>query len=144
VADVRTVKSFCRTCTAICGILVDVDDETDEVLRVRGDADHPFSHGYTCAKGRALPQIHHHRDRIERPMMRIDGQLQHTTWEAALDDLADRLRSIIDEHGPASVGVYHGHHGANVNLLSDKDVIDPVTGMVRYSGIPISVEPALT
>jgi anaerobic selenocysteine-containing dehydrogenase len=41
------------------------------------------------------------------------------------------------------VSIPHGHHGANVNLLSDKDVIDPVTGMVRYSGIPISVEPAL-
>ena len=39
------------------------------------------------------------------------------------------------------VSVPHGHHGANVNLLSDKDILDPVTGMVRYSGIPVSVEP---
>ena len=106
--DVRTVKSFCRICTAICGVLVDVDDDSNEVLRVRGDPDHPFSHGYTCAKGRALPAIHHHPDRIEQPMMRIDGELQPTTWDACLDDLGDRLRSIIDEHGPASVGVYFG------------------------------------
>jgi len=108
VPDVRTVKSFCRICTAICGVLVDVDDDSNEVLRVRGDPDHPFSHGYTCAKGRALPAIHHHPDRIEQPMMRIDGELQPTTWDACLDDLGDRLRSIIDEHGPASVGVYFG------------------------------------
>ena len=40
------------------------------------------------------------------------------------------------------VSIPHGHHGANVNVLTDKDVIDPVTGMVRYSGIPVSVEPA--
>ena len=52
--DVRTVRSFCRICTAVCGILVDVAG--DEVVRVRGDRDHPFSHGYTCPKGRALPQ----------------------------------------------------------------------------------------
>ena len=104
----RTVKSFCRICTAICGILVDVDAESDEVLRVRGDPDHPLSHGYTCAKGRALPAIHHHPDRIEQPMMRVDGELQPSAWEVCLDDLADRLRSIIDEHGPASVGVYFG------------------------------------
>jgi anaerobic selenocysteine-containing dehydrogenase len=39
------------------------------------------------------------------------------------------------------VSIPHGHYGANVNLLSDKDVIDPVTGMVRYSGIPVSIEP---
>jgi anaerobic selenocysteine-containing dehydrogenase len=40
------------------------------------------------------------------------------------------------------VSVPHGHYDTNVNLLSDKDVIDPVTGMVRYSCTPISVEPA--
>jgi len=105
-ADVRTVHSFCRICTAVCGILVDVEGDT--VVRVRGDKDHPMSHGYTCPKGRALPAIHHHPDRIERPMMRVDGELRPTTWEACLDDLGERVRAIIDRHGPESVGVYFG------------------------------------
>ena len=70
----RVVKSFCRICTAVCGILVEV--EGDHVVKVRGDADHPLSHGYTCAKGRALPQVHHHPDRIERPLLRRDGALE--------------------------------------------------------------------
>ena len=61
----QTVRSFCRVCTSVCGILVDV--EGDEVIRVRGDQDHPFSRGYTCAKGRALPLLHHHPDRLETP-----------------------------------------------------------------------------
>jgi anaerobic selenocysteine-containing dehydrogenase len=56
--DVRIARSFCRICTAVYGILVEVSD--DQVVRVRGDQEHPFSHGYTCAKGRALPQMHHH------------------------------------------------------------------------------------
>jgi anaerobic selenocysteine-containing dehydrogenase len=104
--EVRTVQSFCRICTAICGILVDVSG--DEVVRVRGDQEHPMSHGYTCAKGRALPKIHHHPDRIEQPMMRVDGQLQPVTWEACLDDLGGRLRAIIEEGGPDAIGVYFG------------------------------------
>ena len=58
----QTVRSFCRVCTSVCGILVDIDG--DEVIRVRGDQEHPFSHGYTCAKGRALPLLHHHPDRL--------------------------------------------------------------------------------
>jgi anaerobic selenocysteine-containing dehydrogenase len=37
------------------------------------------------------------------------------------------------------VSVPHGHHDANVNALTDKDEIDPVTGMVRYSGVPVTV-----
>jgi anaerobic selenocysteine-containing dehydrogenase len=105
-AETRAVRSFCRICTAICGIVVDVSG--DQVLRVRGDPDHPLSHGYTCAKGRALPGIHHHPDRIERPMMRVDGQLQPATWEACLDDLGNRVRAIVERHGPQAVGVYFG------------------------------------
>jgi anaerobic selenocysteine-containing dehydrogenase len=100
----ETVRSFCRVCTSVCGILVDVDG--DQVLRVRGDQDHPFSRGYTCAKGRALPQLHHHPDRLERPQMRIDGRLEDTTWDACLDDLGARVKDIIDRHGPASVAFY--------------------------------------
>jgi anaerobic selenocysteine-containing dehydrogenase len=102
----RTVRSFCRICTAVCGILVDV--EGDQVVSVRGDKEHPLSHGYTCPKGRSLPAMHHHPDRIEGPMMRINGTLQATTWDACLDDLARRLRGIIDTYGPASVGVFFG------------------------------------
>ena len=40
------------------------------------------------------------------------------------------------------VSIPHGHHGTNVNVLTDKDVIDPVTGMVRYSGVPVTVAAA--
>src|SRR5207253_6787163 len=54
------------------------------------------------------PQVHHHPDRIERPMMRVDDRLRATTWAACLDDLGDRLRTIIDRHGPEAVGVYFG------------------------------------
>ena len=102
----RSVKSFCRICTAVCGIVVEV--EGDRVVKVRGDADHPLSHGYTCSKGRALPQVHHHPDRIEHPLVRQDGELRPVTWDEALDDLGARLRSIVEEHGPQAIGVYFG------------------------------------
>ena len=102
----KTVRSFCRVCTSVCGILVDVED--DRVVHVRGDQEHPLSHGYTCAKGRALPQMHHHPDRLEHPMQRVDGELRPTTWDACLDDLGDRVRAIVEEHGPASVGIFFG------------------------------------
>jgi anaerobic selenocysteine-containing dehydrogenase len=39
------------------------------------------------------------------------------------------------------VSIPHGHHGANVNALTDKDVIDALTGMVRYSGVAVTLEP---
>jgi anaerobic selenocysteine-containing dehydrogenase len=41
-----------------------------------------------------------------------------------------------------AVSVPHGHENANVNRLTSKDALDPVTGMAVYSGIPVTVHPA--
>jgi anaerobic selenocysteine-containing dehydrogenase len=104
--EVRTERSMCRVCACLCGVLIDI--QGDQVLRVRGDRDHPLSRGYSCPKGRALPRMHHHPNRIERPMMRIDGELKAVSWDHALDDLSTRLRTVVDRYGPASVGAYFG------------------------------------
>ena len=38
-----------------------------------------------------------------------------------------------------AVSVPHGHQGANVNRLTNKDDIDHPTGMALYSGIPVTL-----
>lgn len=96
----RDVASYCRICAAACGIVVSVDGE--QVLGVRGDADHPVSRGYTCPKGRALPAWHHGTDRLDRP--RVRGR--EVEWDEALDDLAAIIRSATGEHGPDGFGAY--------------------------------------
>jgi anaerobic selenocysteine-containing dehydrogenase len=103
---VRTERSYCRICTAQCGILVDIEDE--RVARVRGDNEHPVTRGYTCPKGRALGEMHHHPQRIERPLMKVDGALAPTSWEQCLDEIGGKLREIIASDGPAAVGIFYG------------------------------------
>lgn len=93
-------RSFCRICAAACGIIVETDGTA--VLRVRGDVDHPVSMGYTCAKGRALPELHHRADRLSSP--RLHGS--KVSWGEALDDLAGTLMSVRSEVGPDGVGLY--------------------------------------
>ncbi len=104
-----THRSFCRFCEAACAILVDVETDSDggeRVVQVRGDADSPLSNGYTCSKGRNLTAWHHHPDRLDEPLIRGSGDdLVPASWDDALDDLADRLSSLMAEHGPDSVGV---------------------------------------
>ena len=41
-----------------------------------------------------------------------------------------------------AVSVPHGHQGANVNRLTDKDDIDRTNGVAHYSGIPVTLRPA--
>jgi anaerobic selenocysteine-containing dehydrogenase len=43
---------------------------------------------------------------------------------------------------PGVASIPHGHETANVNLLTSVDQVDRLTGMVLYTGIPISVSPA--
>jgi len=103
---VETKLSYCKVCTVQCGILVDVDGE--RIVKVRGDRDHPLTHGYTCPKGRAIGALHHHPDAITHPMMRKGGELVRVSWEEALDDIAERLSDVVAKHGPHSVGIFFG------------------------------------
>ncbi|MYI85886.1 MAG: hypothetical protein F4081_03655, partial [Dehalococcoidia bacterium] len=59
---IETRKSFCRFCHAYCAIEVDLED--NRAVAVRGDASDPIYGGYTCIKGRHLPDQHNHPDRI--------------------------------------------------------------------------------
>lgn len=97
-------RSFCRFCIALCGIVVTT--EGDQVVRIRGDEEHPLSRGYTCPKGRALGRAHHDPRRLDRPLLRRDGELVEVSWDECLDDVAARLRSILDAGDPDAVGTY--------------------------------------
>jgi len=102
-----THPSICRFCHANCGILVDVED--GRAVRVQGDRDNPAYHGFTCAKGRSLPDQHAHADRLLVSQKRGgDGRYSAISSEQAMDEIARRIREIVDEHGPRSVALYPG------------------------------------
>ncbi len=102
-----THTSFCRFCHAFCGIRVDVED--GRVVRVIGDKDNPMYHGYTCAKGRSLPQQHYHPDRLLHSQRRgSDGSHHPIPAEQAMDEIAERVQEILTKHGPRSIATYNG------------------------------------
>jgi len=102
------VKSYCRICPAYCGVVVTV--EGDRVLSVKGDRDHPVSGGYTCPKGRALGELHHHAKRLDGPLMRKHGRLEPVSWDELLDDLAEKIGATLKRTGPSGIGMYFGTH----------------------------------
>ncbi len=95
----ETKKSYCRICTACCAMEVDVED--NRIVRVRGDASDPVSGGYSCMKGRALPYQAHSDNRLTTSLKRLpDGSYQSISSEQAMDEIAERLKQIIDKYGP--------------------------------------------
>lgn len=107
VPGMETRRTFCRFCHANCAMLADV--EGDQVVAVRGDPDDPVYGGYTCIKGRQLVEAHASPERLRTCQVRgEDGAFRAVSSEAALDLVAEKLRAIIEEHGPHAVAVYAG------------------------------------
>ena len=51
------------------------------------------------------------------------------------------IANVSDTIRPGVVSIPHGHESANVNLVTSDEHVDELTGMVRYSGIPIELKP---
>src|SRR5581483_4251950 len=56
----------------------------------------------------AIGELHHHPDAITRPLMQKNGKLVPVSWAECLDDLATKLKAVIDKQGPNAVGVFFG------------------------------------
>lgn len=105
--SIETRKSFCRVCQAFCAIEVDVKE--GRVAAVRGDRNNPMSRGYTCMKGRQLPDEINHPGRLRSSFYRTgDGGFAPIASGQAMDEIAARLRDIIAQHGPRAVATYAG------------------------------------
>jgi len=103
----ETVPSICRYCPAHCPILVTL--ENGRATRVVGDPESPLFGGYTCPKGRALPEQHAHPDRLLHSVARSEnGDFERIDVERAMDEIAARVKAIVDAHGPRSVALYVG------------------------------------
>ncbi len=103
----ETLPSYCRFCHSACGILVDV--EAGRPIRVRGDRDNPAYRGFCCIKGQQLPDQWSHPDRLLHTQKRMpDGRHQAIAYEAAVDDIAERLSDLLVTHGPRSIAMYSG------------------------------------
>ena len=106
--DTRT--TFCRVCHASCPIEIDVVD--NRAVAVRGVPDDPLFGGYTCIKGRQLPDQMSHAGRLHSSLRkRPDGTFGEITSTQALDEIARELRRIIDTCGPRAVASYTGTGG---------------------------------
>jgi anaerobic selenocysteine-containing dehydrogenase len=103
----ETHASICRFCHANCGILVDVDQ--GRPVRVTGDPENPAYFGFTCAKGRRLPEQHAHPERLLHSQRRNEtGEYEAISSQRAMDEVAERVSELVRRYGPRSVALYAG------------------------------------
>ena len=103
--------TFCRICEPLCGMVATVED--GKITKLRPDPANPLSEGCACPKGIAMAEVQNDPDRVLHPLRRTaSGEFERVGWQEALDDIARRLRRILDERGPESVAWYMGNPGA--------------------------------
>jgi len=101
--DYKLIPSICSYCGCGCGVLFQVmDGRLVDTLPMKT---HLVNEGKLCIKGWNLHEHVVSDKRLKSPMLKKDGNLQETTWDEAIQTTVDKLKAIIQKHGPDSVGV---------------------------------------
>ncbi len=102
-------KTSCILCGNLCGLEVSV--ENNKIVKVRGDKDNPRSEGYACRKGLNIKFYQHHADRLMFPLKKTGDTFKRISWEQAVDEIGEKLSTIVSEHGPRSFALMMGGGG---------------------------------
>jgi anaerobic selenocysteine-containing dehydrogenase len=97
-------------------------DEDERIVAIRPDKEDIHTRGFACFKGLVAPEAHAAANRILHPLKRqSDGTFQRIGIEQALDEIAAKLKEIVDRDGPEAVGGYWasgaGFNSAATTLL---------------------------
>src|SRR6266702_1721032 len=105
-ADLATpaTRTTCPYCGVGCGVLASADGKGGAAIA--GDPEHPANFGRLCSKGAALGETLGLDTRLLHPMVRENGVLQRTGWDAALGKVADGFRRILERDGPDAIAFY--------------------------------------
>lgn len=97
-------------CPDTCSWVVTVQD--GKAVKLRGNPDHPYTRGALCVKVNRYLEHTRAGDRLLYPLRRTGpkgaGRFERISWQEALDEISDRLRSIVAEHGGEAIWPYQG------------------------------------
>ncbi len=84
-----TVTTTCPFCGVGCQIEVGVKD--NHIVRVRGKRGDTVNNGQLCVKGRFGLDFVESRERLEKPLIRRNGELVPADWDEALNLVAEKF-----------------------------------------------------
>lgn len=99
-------KTGCVLCAQNCGLEILVED--GRLSRVRPDKDNPRSQGYVCRKGLNVIYHQYPRDRLTQPLKRVGSGFEPIGWDQAVEEIAQKLRGLVDGHGPRCLAYMGG------------------------------------
>ncbi|MGW6534492.1 molybdopterin-dependent oxidoreductase [Streptomyces sp. NPDC055051] len=122
-----SVRTACSYCGVGCGIVLDIErDGTTgrrRAVKATGDKAHPANSGRLCTKGATSADMMAAPGRAAMALVRAErgGAPVETDVDAAVAEVAGRLRAILDEHGPDALSFYvSGQMSLEAQYLANK------------------------
>ena len=94
-------------CSTGCGL--DVHVSNDEIQKVAPMPEHIYNTSCVKAETQAIRGLVYSKDRLLKPMLRSNGELKETSWDIALNYIADRLVETKKRHGARSLAYNTGN-----------------------------------
>src|SRR5712672_282554 len=120
-------------CPSACALDIEVIDHST-IGRVRGSKQQTYTAGVVCAKVARYAERVHHPERLMYPQRRTgakgSGQFARISWDAALDEIADRFDAAEREFGAESVWPYY--YAGTMGLVM-RDGINRLSHVKKYS-----------
>ena len=112
-------KTICPYCGTGCGLSVRVAN--GRITQVIPDPSHPVNEGELCLKGYYGFAHVGDRERLVTPLKREGRRFTPISWDAALDEIAERLLRIKSESGPDAFQLFSSARATNEeNYIAQK------------------------
>ena len=99
------ISTLCEMCVWRCGVLAKVVE--DRVVKLEGNPEHPHSRGKLCARGQSGLMNTYDPDRVLTPLIRVgkrgEGKYRASSWEEALNLVAENMLKIKQNYGPEAM-----------------------------------------
>ena len=99
-------KTGCVLCAQNCGLTIEA--ENNRIVKVTPDKSNVRSEGYFCRKGMNVAYHQHNADRLKYPLKKVGDTFERISWDQAIDEIAAKLKGIIDQYGPRSFAYMGG------------------------------------
>jgi anaerobic selenocysteine-containing dehydrogenase len=134
-AGIKIGHSACpHDCPSTCALDVELLGP-DRIGRVHGAKDNSYTAGVVCAKVARYADRVHHPDRLLKPLIRSgakgEGNWKESSWEAALDLVAEKFIAAEEKHGSETVWPYF--YAGTMGLVQ-RDGIERLRHAKKYSG----------
>ncbi|HKI47961.1 MAG TPA: molybdopterin-dependent oxidoreductase, partial [Desulfobacteria bacterium] len=125
-------KTGCVLCAQNCGLEVLV--EKNRITKVKPDRDNPRSKGYACRKGLNVMYHQYPEDRLTEPLKRVGNGFEPVTWREAMDDISQKISSLVGTHGPRSLAYMGGSaQGGNFEAAFGLSLLRGMGSQYYYS-----------